>query len=586
MDRTSAEHGSPGSRNAGDDTPEDVRMSFMTSDVISEDMRQASTSGLTFRDIRIRDKLYIDKTLLIKDILDQDDSGVFLYTRPRRFGKSTNLSMLDAFFNLKYRGNTWFDGLEISDHSEYDRYKNRFPVIRINLKDTVPLGSGDEYESFLEGFMETMRDVLTDFRYILESDRVACSDVGSMRAVIDRTAGERQLSKVVRSLCRMLRDHHGSNAIILIDEYDRAVTDTFGTESQGKILKFLSGFMSATLKDNDCLQMAYITGIMQVAKSGMFSGVNNLYVNNILSTRSDERFGFTEAEVVSVLEECERSDKIDEVREWYDGYRFGNVDVYNPFSLMTYVQSDCKPGGYWAMSGNDKPIRWMLERTDKESVDAVTDIIRGAATASDIHMDMTYDDMHKASLIDLLSLMVMTGYLRVSPRYDGEFDISVPNKEVMRMIDRVLKDVFPVSDRLFKEFAIATKEGDCQTMEGILSALLDGSSYFDLKDESDYKLAVFLCLHGIAWKYDVECEIKKGNGRLDIILKPKDDCDMPIIMELKVADTEASLEREAREAIRQIHERRYYHGMHGEVILYGMAFRGVIPRIVSERVVL
>ena len=132
MDRTSAEHEPLKSRNAGDDAPEDVRMSFMTSDVISEDMRQASTSGLTFKDMRIRDKLYIDKTLLIKDILDQDDSGVFLYTRPRRFGKSTNKSMLDAFFNLKYEGNTWFDGLEISDHSEYDRYKNKFPVIRIN----------------------------------------------------------------------------------------------------------------------------------------------------------------------------------------------------------------------------------------------------------------------------------------------------------------------------------------------------------------------------------------------------------------------------------------------------------------------
>ena len=558
----------------------------MTSDVISEDMRQASTSGLTFKDMRIRDKLYIDKTLLIKDILDQDDSGVFLYTRPRRFGKSTNKSMLDAFFNLKYEGNTWFDGLEISDHSEYDRYKNKFPVIRINLKDTVPLGSGDEYESFLEGFLETMRDVLADFRYLLESDKVASSDVESLRAVIDRTAGERQLSKVVRSLCRMLRDHHGSNAIVLIDEYDRAVTDTFGRESQGRILKFLSGFMSATLKDNDCLQMAYITGIMQVAKSGMFSGVNNLYVNNILSTRSDERFGFTEAEVVSVLEECERSDKIDEVKEWYDGYRFGNVDVYNPFSLMTYVQSDCEPGGYWAMSGNDKPIRWMLERTDKESVDAVTDIIRGAATVSDIHMDMTYDDMHKASLIDLLSLMVMTGYLRVAPRDDGLYDISVPNKEVMRMVDRVLKDVFPVSDRLFKEFAIATKEEDCQTMEGILSALLDGSSYFDLKDESDYKLAIFLCLHGILWRYDVECEIQKGNGRLDIILTPKDDGDMPIIMELKASDSEASLEREAQEGIRQIHERRYYHRIQGDVILYGMAFWGVVPRIVSERIFL
>ena len=319
----------------------------MTSNVVSEDMRQASTSGLTFKDMRIRDKLYIDKTLLIKDILDQDDSGVFLYTRPRRFGKSTNITMLDAFFNLRYEGNTWFDGLAISEFSNYDRYRNRFPVIRINLKDTVPLESEDGYRSFLEGFVETMRETLKDFSYLLQSDKAGAFDKADMMAVLNRTADDRLLSKIMKILCRMRHDHHGTNAIILIDEYDRAITDTFGTESQGRILKFLADFMPATLKDNDCLQMAYITGIMQVARSGMFSGVNNLYVNNVLSTKSDERFGFTEAEVMSVLEECERPDKMDEVREWYDGYHFGNADVYNPFSLMTYAQSDFIPDGCW-----------------------------------------------------------------------------------------------------------------------------------------------------------------------------------------------------------------------------------------------
>lgn len=558
----------------------------MISNIISEDMRQASTGGLTFQRIRTHDKLYVDKTLLIKDILDQDDSGVFLYTRPRRFGKSTNLSMLDAFFNLRYKGNTWFDGLAISDHMEYDGYRNRFPVIKINLKDTVPFGPNKSYRFFLEGFLETIRETLIGFEYLLESSSVAESDKTDMRAVIQRTAGEHQLSRIVKTLCRMLQNHHGTNVIVLVDEYDRAVTDTFGMEFQGQILEFLADFMSATLKDNDCLQMAYITGIMQVARSGMFSGVNNLYVNNILSTKSDERFGFTETEVMSVLEECERPDKMDEVRKWYDGYHFGNADVYNPFSLMTYVQSDFIPEGYWSRSGNDKPIRWMLERSDQESVDAVADIISGNPTVSDIHMDMTYDDMRGARLQDLFSLMVMTGYLRIAPRGDGLYDISVPNKEVMRMVDRVLKDVFPVSDRLFREFAIATGDGDCETMEELLTTLLDGSSYFDLKDESDYKLAVFLALRGIIWRYEVECERQKGNGRLDMILTPKDDGVKPIIMELKVTGTEGSLDDEAREGIRQIHEKRYHHGMHGEVVLYGIAFWGVVPRVVSERIVL
>lgn len=193
----------------------------MTSNVVSEDMRQASTSGLTFKDMRIRDKLYIDKTLLIKDILDQDDSEVFLYTRPRRFGKSTNITMLDAFFNLRYEGNTWFDGLAISEFSNYDRYRNRFPVIRINLKDTVPLESEDGYRSFLEGFVETMRETLKDFSYLLQSDKAGAFDKADMMAVLNRTADDRLLSKIMKILCRMRHDHHGTNAIILIDEYDR-----------------------------------------------------------------------------------------------------------------------------------------------------------------------------------------------------------------------------------------------------------------------------------------------------------------------------------------------------------------------------
>ena len=549
-------------------------------------MRQASTSGLSFRNIRIRDKLYIDKSLLIKDILDQDDSGVFLYTRPRRFGKSTNMTMLNAFFNLKYKDNTWFDDLAISRYPDYDRYRNSFPVININLKDTVPFGANKSYGFFIEGFMEVIREVLLEFKYLLESDKVDECDKMDMRAVICRTASELQLSRIARTLCRMLQNYHGDRTIVLIDEYDRAVTDTFGMEFQEQIIEFLANFMSTTLKDNDCLQMAYITGIMQVAKSGMFSGVNNLYVNNILSTRSDERFGFTESEVISILDEYGCPDKMDEVREWYDGYRFGNTDVYNPFSLLTYVQSDFTPEGYWARSGNDKPIRWMLNRSDKESVEAIADIISGNAAVSDISMDMTYDDMRRTGLDNLLSLMVMTGYLRIAPRDDGRFDISVPNKEVMRMIDRVLRDIFPVSDCLFKEFAIATIDGDCNAMEELLTALLEDSSYFDLRDESDYKLALFLCLHGMIWRYDVGCERQKGNGRLDIILTPKDEGDRPIIMELKVSDTEKSLDDEAAKGLRHIHERHYYHGMHGEVILYGMAFWGVVPKVVSERIVL
>ena len=312
------------------------------------------------------------------------------------------------------------------------------------------------------------------------------------------------------------------------------------------------------------------------------SGVNNLQVDNILSKRSDERFGFTESDVQTVLRYYGHPEKMDEVRDWYDGYRFGDAEVYNPFSVMNYVSSGFLPQPYWANSGNDRPMRWMMERTDSRNVDAVADIVSGQHADADLHMDMTYEDMRTAKDSDLYSLMVMTGYLNAVPGEDGGFRVSVPNKEVMGMVDKVLKDTVPVDDSLFREFAAATMNGDAATMESILSRLLEGTSYFDLKDESEYKLAVFLCLHGIIWRYDVECERQRGNGRLDIMMRPRDGSVKPVIMELKLSSSDESLDKDADDAIRQIRDRRYYNGMAGEVLLYGIAFHGVIPRVVSE----
>lgn len=541
-------------------------------------LKQIDTSGLPFQEIVAGNKYYVDKSLLIADILGTNDRGVYLFTRPRRFGKSTNISMLDAFLNIEYRGNTWFDGLEISEHHEFDRYRNAFPVVYIDLKDVV----ADDFDGFLSRMRNVLRKTFSRFDYLLDSDALRADEKAEVESVLSRTTNKDDMVFSVANLCSMLEKHHGCKVVVLIDEYDRAVTDTFGSELQRSIIGFLGGLMSSTLKSNGSLQMAYVTGVMQVAKAGMFSGVNNLQVDNILSKRSDERFGFTESDVQTVLRYYGHPEKMDEVRDWYDGYRFGDAEVYNPFSVMNYVSSGFLPQPYWANSGNDRPMRWMMERTDSRNVDAVADIVSGQHADADLHMDMTYEDMRTAKDSDLYSLMVMTGYLNAVPGEDGGFRVSVPNKEVMGMVDKVLKDTVPVDDSLFREFAAATMNGDATTMESILSRLLEGTSYFDLKDESDYKLAVFLCLHGIIWRYDVECERQRGNGRLDIMMRPRDGSVKPVIMELKLSSSDESLDKDADDAIRQIRDRRYYNGMAGEVLLYGIAFHGVIPRVVSE----
>lgn len=547
-------------------------------------MKQIDTSGMGFIDVRRDGKFYVDKSMLIADLLGTNDRGVYLFARPRRFGKTVNISMLDAFFNMEYVGNDWFDGLEISEHHEFDGYRNRYPVIHIDMKDVFHEGENPSYHKFIAKFAIAIRDSLRKFRYLLDSDVLFDDEKRILRSLLDMTADETILSISVKEICQQLETHHGRKVIVLIDEYDRAVTDTFGTDLQRSIIGFLGGFMSSTLKSNPSLQMAYITGVMQVAKAGMFSGVNNLSINNLFSKRSDERFGFTEDEVRDILEYYGHPERMPEVREWYDGYRFGDVDVYNPFSVMNYVSSGFIPNKYWANSGKNTPVRWMMDRSDRGTSDLLAEIVSGIPAATDIHQDMTYEDMRRSRSTDLYSLMVMTGYLKAVSRDDGRFDISVPNKEVMGLVEDVLRDFVPVDDGFFREFAIAVRDGEAREVESLLNGFLDGASYFDLKDESDYKLAIYLGLHAVIWRYDVDCERQKGNGRLDIILTPRDDSQPSVILELKKADDEASLVAEAEEGIRQIHERRYYHRMQGEVLLYGMAFWGVVPKVVLERI--
>lgn len=285
--------------------------------------------------MRRREKYYVDKTLLIDDILRSGDRNIYLFTRPRRFGKTTNLSMLDAFFNLRYKGNTWFDGLAISDHHEYDGYRNAFPVVNLDLKDTVSPGG----RSFMDRMRSVIANAYLEHGYLLDSglnDR----DAGRFRKVLDGDVGDAYVQDCIPDLCRLLESYHGQKVILLIDEYDRAVADSFGDDSHRRIMDTLGPILSSALKGNHHLQMAYVTGIMQIAEESMFSNLNNLFVDNVLSTISDERFGFTGSEVRELLDYYGRSDEFDIVREWYDGYRFGDAEVYNPYSIM-----NLHPGG-------------------------------------------------------------------------------------------------------------------------------------------------------------------------------------------------------------------------------------------------
>ena len=542
-------------------------------------MKKVDTGGLSFSRIRESQFYYVDKSLLIKDILDTNPEGVYLFTRPRRFGKTTNITMLDAFFNQEYAGNTWFDGLAISEHHEYDFYRNAYPVIDLDLKDT----EAKSFDDYIDGFYDAIIDATDPFSDILEdTQRITKADYLKFERIWERKASKAELKSSIFTLCRVLEKCYGTKPVILIDEYDRAVTNAFSSAVMSDIIDFLGGFMSKTLKSNDHRQFAYVTGITQIAKAGMFSGTNNVTVDSTFSTMSDERFGFTESEVRDILSYYGRTEKFDEVRQWYDGYRFGKVDVYNPFSVMMYIQNSFVPERYWVDTSKAVPIKWMLRRVDLSSIAEIANMVNGNASACPLQKTMTFDDLKLSQKEGLYSLMVMTGYLNAVPRDDGDYDLSIPNREVMSEAEDLLKKNIVINTELFARFNGAVLDGDADTAADVLGRILCDASYFDLSDETSYELIVLTILHAILGDYEVTSQKEAGNGRADLILISRREGMPHIIIELKVSENEGSLDRDVNDALAQIHSRRYYLGMKGAVIVMGLAFFGKLPKARSE----
>ncbi len=536
-------------------------------------MKQIDLGGMSFMQLRENDMFYIDKTLLIKDILKDNSFGVYLFARPRRFGKTLNISMLDAFFNAEYKGNTWFDGLAISDYPEFEKYRNAFPVIRLNLSGT----KADTFEEHLDKMRLAVKNAYKSHRYLLEREDLDAT-VRMIFESLDRMdTREALLSSSIQELSGAIADATGTNPIILIDEYDAAATYSYGKECHEKVLKFLRDLLEASLKTNEHRQMAYMTGVMQIAKQSIFSGLNNVTVNNIFSEESDERFGFTADEVKAVLEYYGKPEKYREAKKWYDGYRFGNAEVYNPYSIMNYVSKGFKPDNYWIDSGSNVLIRRLLDSIGEDTYADAIELIAGGTVETALDSKIAYGSLD-ASGKTLYSLMAISGYLKAVPsRKKGLFKVSMPNEEVRDAADRLIREVYPISDSDFNDFNRAVLDGDADKMTEVLQKVMLQSSYMSLA-ESTYQAVMMTIMHGLSKRYDVRTESEEGCGRVDIILKSRSRNRKNLIFELKVAASEEKLDSEVDDAIRQIHKKRYYLGMPGEVVLVGLAFWVKVPK--------
>lgn len=534
-------------------------------------------SGQSFSSMREEGKYYVNKTMLVADIL-RNDRGKYLYIRPRRFGKSTNISMLDAFFNIEYRGNTWFRGLAVSEREDLLRYKNAFPVVYLNLKDVVGVDGFDAFRSALVSVLRVVKGMHSD---------VVGTATGDDANTIGNLSGQpcdEDIKEFVPALCRTLRAYHGSRVVILIDEYDHPISKTFGREPHVRIMEFMNDFYSRFLKDDDDVQLAYVTGLFQLAKAGTHSGLNNLEVNSIFSLTSDERFGFTEDEVEVLLGVFHKEDRLRDVRRWYDGYRFGKAEVYNPFSIASYLAGDGRMQNYWVNSSDDNAIRWLLEVVDIETLATVMDIVNGRKIECSVDTSIVYGDFEHADLGTLITLLSMAGYLKAVPKRNGRYTVSVPNKEVLDSISKLMDRMVSIEPGLFRDFNKAVLAGNADDMAEGIQRILRNGSYYELRDETSYELILLTLMHGMLRHYSVKAQQETGNGRVDILLTPRRKGLRPMIFELKKVSAEAELESASEEAISQIHSRKYYLGMNGDVLLVGMAFCGKIANVRTEAV--
>ena len=531
-----------------------------------------------FDELREGGFYYVDKSELISDIVN-DLKKVFLFTRPRRFGKSLNLSMLDCFFNLKYRGNNWFDGLKVMDDPHAVSMMNTVPVIKLDMKDLT----FDSVDEFMADLRLNISELYQSFDYLKDSKIQTSEDMEIYMRGRSKRMDDSEMRNSLRLLSRMLHVHHGIKPIILIDEYDRAINDAFGLESHAGILSFLGQFYSRTFKGNTDMWFAVVTGIMQIAKESIFSGLNNLEVNNVLSTECDERFGFTASEVRRICEDYGRPDAFETAREWYDGYRFGDAEIYNPWSVLKFAKR-FETKTYWANTSGNEIVDTMIGRADDEVYRELLELGNGKTKVNaTITETITMNDLFtNRSAID--SILVMSGYLNAVPNGHG-YDLSIPNKEMYKvfadaMISR--RDDSLIAD--YHAFFDALQTKDIPRMEKCAFRIFEGFQDWDLVDERSYRQILASGAMCCCGKYTVSTEGQAGNGRADMLMRRNTPAVPNIVIEFKKSksDDEKVHIKEAEDAIRQIKDREYFLSLRGRTLLYGIVFDNKKATILLE----
>lgn len=515
-------------------------------------MKLLPTGIENFKTMIDKSAYYVDKTNFIEDVLSEQ---VVLYTRPRRFGKTLNMSMLYYFFSIKEKENAYlFDGLNISKNKDALKVQNRYPTIFISLKEMKSL----TFDAQISSFSNVIYELLEKNLEILSSDQLSDTTKDILNKLHNRSSSAEDLKISLRVITNALYTYYQQKVIVLIDEYDVPLQAAYQNNYYEEMVEFLRSVFSSALKTNDALEKGVMTGCLRISKESIFTGLNNFTAYSVLNNISSESFGFTELEVKQLLKAYNLSEKMDEVKEWYDGYQFGNKEIYNPWSTLMYVKNitqdvSFKPISFWAnTSGNDLIVKY-IQNGDKKLRKEFDVLMSGQSLIKYIKPELTYREMDNIN--NIYSFLLLTGYLKViKDRGENQYELVIPNKEVYEIYKQSFMSYFEDyttsrKGELYQELV----DGDAKKVNLLLNdILLRSISYFDNQESFYHGFLV-----GLLNDYEVVSNRESGNGRFDVCVLPENILGTVVLIECKHSISEDDLIDDAKEGARQIVEKKY-----------------------------
>lgn len=548
-------------------------------------MRTVAVGGENFAALRNAGSYYVDKTELLYDLVHDVNNAVTLFTRPRRFGKTLTLNMMDSFFNIDKKSECGiFEGLDVLKHPEFCKeYMNQYPVLFISLKDV----EGRSFELAFDKLKIIIADWCKEHSELGNDPSIEASDAEIFHRLTFQTENEADVQNSLKTLMRMMNAAYGKPVILLIDEYDVPLAKAYANGFYQKMLDVIRGIMSISLKTNEYLKFAVVTGCLRIPKESIFTGVNNFASYSVLDDRFAQYFGFTDDEVKKMLEEMDLSDKGDLIREWYDGYQFGDTSVYCPWDVVNYVSQllynrNAKPKNYWENTSGNDAIKGFFDLPDISVSEKLETLLNGGTIYQKVTNALTYEEAYESE-DNLWSILLMTGYVTTAgdeesscdaDEVESEVTLRIPNREIANIFQRTVADHFRKTlDRTKqKDLMNALWNGDEELASEILSDFLWNTiSYMDYSENyyHAFLTGIFVGRGG----YSVQSNRERGLGRPDIDLRDRPNR-RAIIIEAKIAKSEEAMEEKCEEAITQIKEKEYAKNLEGyrQIRCYGIAF--------------